>query len=190
MLIVWMFGTTIEREWGSQPFFWYYIICGVGGSLATWATGPTSAIPTVGASAATLGLLVAYAMLYPDRRVYIYFLFPVKVKYLVWFLIAMDLFAAFDGRQTGIAHFAHLGGALFGWLYLKQDWRLGAVGRKVRGSAARRKMAQHAQRSEQPQVNRDEQMREINRILEKINREGMDSLSPEELRILREASRH
>jgi hypothetical protein len=129
-------------------------------------------------------------MIDPDRYVDIYFLFPVKVKYLVWFLVVADLLAAFSGQQNRIANFAHLGGMLTGWLYLKQDWRLGTVGRKVRARAARQKMATNTRRAEKQQQTRDEQMAEVNRILEKINREGMDSLTQDELRTLREASRH
>jgi membrane associated rhomboid family serine protease len=189
MLILWMFGTTVEHQWGSKPFLWYYVICGVGGALTTWVMGPSSQVHTIGASAAVLGVLLAYAMMYPDRKVFLYFFIPIKVKYLVWGLAAIDLFAAFDGRQDGLAHFAHLGGMLFGWLYLKQDWRAAAFGRKFRARSARRKMDVNTKRTEQEQLNRDDLTRETNRILEKINREGMDSLTPEELRTLREASR-
>ena len=106
----------------------------------------------------------------------------------MWGLVALNLFAAFNASQDGIAHFAHLGGMLFGWLYLKQDWRLGSMGRKMRARSARAKMDSHKRRAEKSSLGRDEQMREVNRILEKINREGMDSLNQEELRILREAS--
>jgi membrane associated rhomboid family serine protease len=190
MLMLWMFGSSVEMHWGSRPFLWYYLVCGLGGALTQWITGPTSEAAVVGASAAVLGVIVAFAMIDPDRYVYIYFLFPVKVKYLVWFLVVADLLAAFSGQQNRIANFAHLGGMLTGWLYLKQDWRLGTVGRKVRARAARQKMATNARRAEKQQQTRDEQMAEVNRILEKINREGMDSLTQDELRTLREASRH
>jgi len=188
MLMLWMFGTTVERQWGSKPFLWYYMVCGVGGAITTWVSGPSSMVPTIGASASVLGVLLAYAMMYPDRKVYIYFLFPVRMKYLMWGLAALNLFAAFNASQDGIAHFAHLGGMLFGWLYLKQDWRMGSMGRKMRARSARAKMDSHKRRAETSSLGRDEHMREVNRILEKINREGMDSLSQEELRILREAS--
>jgi membrane associated rhomboid family serine protease len=190
MLMLWMFGSSVEMHWGSRPFLWYYLVCGLGGALTQWITGPTSEAAVVGASAAVLGVIVAFAMIDPDRYVYIYFLFPVKVKYLVWFLVVADLLAAFSGQQNRIANFAHLGGMLTGWLYLKQDWRLGTVGRKVRARAARQKMATNTRRAEKQQQTRDEQMAEVNRILEKINREGMDSLTQDELRTLREASRH
>lgn len=189
MLILWMFGTTVERQWGGQPFLWYYVVCGVGGALTTWISGPTSQAHTIGASGAVLGVLLAYAMMFPDRKVYVAFVIPIKMKYFVWILAAIDLVAAFDGRQDGFAHFAHLGGMLSGWLYLKQDWRAGSFGRKFRAKSARQKMEANTKRTEQENMLRDELTRETNRILEKINSEGMDSLTPEEHRILREASR-
>lgn len=189
MLMLWMFGTSIERAWGSQPYLWYYAVCGIGGAITTWVAGPNQMGATIGASGAVLGLLLAYAMMYPNRKVYVYFLVPVRMKYMMWFLVAINVFAALSGRQDGIAYFAHLGGMLFGWLYLKQDWRLGALGRKMRAQSARRQMARNADHARKTELSRDEHMREVNRILEKINREGMDSLTPEELRTLREASR-
>lgn len=190
MLMLWMFGTTIERVWGSQPYLWYYTVCGVGGAVATWLAGPGSQGMTIGASGAVMGLLLAYALMYPDRHVYVWMVLPVKMKYMMWFLVAVNMLSALGGRQDGIAYFAHLGGIAAGWIYLKQDWRLGAFGRKLRAKTARRKMAQNAERARRTEVDRDARMREVNRILEKINREGMDSLTQDELRTLREASRH
>jgi hypothetical protein len=85
-----------------------------------------------------------------------------------------------------IAHFVHLGGALTGWLYLKQDWRLGALGRRLRGQRARHRMRQNSRRLE-----RDETVQlSVDEILDKISAQGIDSLTDEEKRILREASRH
>lgn len=190
MFYLWMFGTSVEGAWGSRPFLWYYLVCGVGGAILTWITGPGSGVAMIGASAAALGVLTAFTLMYPDRQVLVWFVIPVRIKVLFWFLVAIDLLAAFNGRQDGIAHFAHLGGVLSGWLYLKQDWRLGAFGRRVRGQRARQKMERNAERTRRQEMDRDARMAEVNRILEKINREGMDALTEEELRILREASRH
>ena len=188
MLMLWMFGTLLERAWGGREFFTYYVICGLGGALLSWATGPTSSTALIGASAGVFGLLVAFAMIDPDRKLLFWFVIPVKVKWVVWLAVAISLIGGLDGYEDNIGHFGHLGGMLFGYLYLKQDWRLGAFGRRVRGASARRKMAQNARRAEEAERSRDEQMREINRILEKINREGMDSLTPEEHETLRNAS--
>jgi membrane associated rhomboid family serine protease len=190
MLILWMFGSSVEARWGSRDFLTYYMICGVGGALLSWITGPNSQVAIIGASGAVLGVLVAYTLMYPDRQVLIYFLFPIKMKYLIWVLVAIDLIGAFSGSQGGTAHFAHLGGMATGFLFLKQDWRLGAFGRKMRASRARRTMRKQAERQERAQESARAKQEEIDRILEKISAHGMDSLTPEELKTLREASRH
>ena len=184
MLILWMFGTTVEHQWGSRPFAWYYAVCGLGGALLSWVIGPGSTTPMIGASAAVLGVLLAYTMMYPDRQVLLYFVIPVKMKVLIWIIVAIDLIGAIGLLQGNTAHLAHLGGMLFGWIYLKQDWRLGAFNRKLRAQRARRAMRARAKQAEKAQV----QQEEIDRILEKISAEGMDSLTDRELKILRDAS--
>ena len=85
MLVLWMFGAELENTWGSQRFFTYYMICGVGAGLCNLLIAPlfTSVGPTVGASGAIYGVLVAFGYLFPDRRIYIYGLIPVKAKFLV-----------------------------------------------------------------------------------------------------------
>lgn len=192
MFLLWMFGTAIEARWGSRDFATYYIVCGLGGALLNWVTGPGSPVPTIGASGAVLGLLVAYAMMYPNREILIWFLFPVKMKYFIWVLVVIDLLGAFGGQSggSGTAHWAHLGGMATGFLFLKQDWRLGAFGKKLRAKRARQKMAQQAQKQEKVQMKAKAQQEEIDRILEKISAQGMDSLTEAELKTLREASRH
>lgn len=186
MLLLWMFGTTIEHRWGSRAFLTYYAVCGVGGAVLTWVLGPQSTSPVIGASAAALGLLLAYTLMYPDQQVLLYFVIPVKMKYLLWAIIAIDLIGAIGLLPGNTAHFAHLGGVLFGYLYLKQDWRFGAIGRRFRGARARQQLKQRAKNAERMQT----RQQEIDRILEKISAEGMDSLTDRELKILREASRH
>lgn len=191
MFILWMFGTAVEARWGSRDFLTYYFVCGIGGALISWITGPTSTVATIGASGAVLGLLVAYTMMYPDREVFLMFIpIPIKMKYLIWFFVAIDLIGAFSTSQSGTAHWAHLGGMATGFLFLKQDWRLAAFGRKVRGTRARRKMAQQTAAQEKTQQKARVHQEEIDRILEKISAEGMDSLTEAELKTLREASRH
>jgi membrane associated rhomboid family serine protease len=185
MLLLWMFGTTVEHRWGSRAFVTYYAVCGLGGAVLSWVMDPGSSIPMIGASAATLGVLLAYTLMYPDQKVLLYFVIPIKMKVLLWLLVAVDLIGAVGLLKGNTAHFAHLGGLLFGYLYLKQDWRMGALGRKFRGARARQQMKQRAKDAERA-VSRQE---EIDRILEKISAEGMSSLTERELKILREASR-
>jgi rhomboid family protein len=186
MLMLWMFGTTVAHRWGDRDFLTYYFVCGVGAALTMWITGPTSMGHTIGASGAVLGLLLAYALMFPDREVLLYFVIRIKMKYLVWGLVAIDLLAGLSTAQTGVAHFAHLGGMAFGWLYLKQDWRLAAFSRKVRAQRAKAKMAQNTQRQEK----RKGANSEVDRILEKISSQGIDSLTETERNVLRNASRH
>jgi len=120
MLVLWMFGAELENTWGSQRFFTYYMICGVGAGLCNLLIAPlfTSVGPTVGASGAIYGVLVAFGYLFPDRRIYIYGLIPVKAKFLVILYMLIELFAVAGGQDSGIAHMAHLGGGVVGFVYL------------------------------------------------------------------------
>jgi membrane associated rhomboid family serine protease len=119
MLALWMFGMELENIWGSKKFFAYYIMCGVGAGLATILLTPlvtTINLPTVGASGSIYGILVAFGMLFPNREIFLYFLFPIKAKYFVIIYMLIELFSV--GNNSGIAHFAHLGGGLIGFVYL------------------------------------------------------------------------
>jgi len=120
MLVLWMFGAELENTWGSQRFFTYYMICGVGAGLCNLLIAPlfTSVGPTVGASGAIYGVLVAFGYLFPDRKIYIYGLIPVKAKFLVILYMLIELFAVAGGQDSGIAHMAHLGGGVVGFVYL------------------------------------------------------------------------
>lgn len=182
MLMLWMFGTSVEHAWGARAFIPYYFVCGVGGAVLTLLTSHSSAHPTIGASGAVLGVVLAYGLMYPDRQVLLFFIIPIKMKYFIGALVLLDLWGS--AQDNGIANFAHLGGMLFGFLYLKQDWRLGGVARKLRAVRARAKMQQNARRTQaqHPEPTIDD-------ILDKINEHGMPSLTEEERRILREARR-
>jgi membrane associated rhomboid family serine protease len=118
MLSVWMFGCELERRWGSSFFLRYYFICVIGGGfLYTVFSDPR--FPSIGASAGVFGILLAYGLIYPNRIVYFYFLFPIKMKYFVWIIGAFTLWSSIKSGQSGIAHLAHLGGMVFGYLYLR-----------------------------------------------------------------------
>jgi membrane associated rhomboid family serine protease len=119
MFALWMFGMELENIWGSRKFMAYYFMCGIGAGLANLLIAPlftTMNVPTVGASGAVYGILVAFGMLFPDRPIYLYFLFPIKAKYFVAIYMIIELFSV--GSNTGIAHVAHLGGGLIGFVYL------------------------------------------------------------------------
>jgi membrane associated rhomboid family serine protease len=127
MLALWMFGVELERMWGSRFFLKYYFVCGVGAALTTTllAFVPLSIFDhlytalTVGASGAIYGVLLAYALYFPNRPIYIYFVFPVPAKYFVMIMGGISLLSSLSGPGGGVAHTAHLGGIVAGYLYLK-----------------------------------------------------------------------
>jgi membrane associated rhomboid family serine protease len=126
MLAVWMFGCDLEQRWGSAFFLRYYFICVVGGAILNTLFVPGQMGPSIGASAGVYGILLAYGLIYPNRIIYFYFLFPMKMKHFVWIIGAIALYSAIASGQSGIAHLAHLGGMVFGYLYLRggnpSDW--------------------------------------------------------------------
>jgi membrane associated rhomboid family serine protease len=189
MLMLWMFGSSVEHAWGTRDFAIFYTICGVGAALTQWGVDQiwNSSAPMIGASGAVYGLMLAYALMYPDRVIMVGLIFPLKMRYFMWILVGISLISGL-GRRPGdsVAHFAHLGGILFGWLYLKQDWRLSAASRRLRGVLAREKMRQNTRREEQKQ----QHATSVDEILDKITTHGIDSLTEQERRILRESSRH
>jgi membrane associated rhomboid family serine protease len=127
MLGIWMFGVELERMWGTRFFLKYYAITGIGAAVTTILVGllpyaPTAATygaTTVGASGALYGLLVAYALYFPDRPILMFLLFPVPAKFFVIIIGAISFLSATGGGSPTVAHVAHLGGIVFGYLYLK-----------------------------------------------------------------------
>ena len=140
MFALWMFGYALENYWGSKRFLVYYLITGVGaaliqtGVLALEIRGMTQGLPpfaaqhyinqivTVGASGAIYGILLAFGMCFPNVPIFLYFFFPIKAKWFVIIYGVIELFAGIGGTADGVAHFAHLGGMIFG-LLLILDWR-------------------------------------------------------------------
>lgn len=133
MFALWMFGRTLEYELGSQRFFTYYMVCGVGAALiqlgvsyaeyvhlaesaGMYAATRLLAIPTVGASGAVFGLLLAFGVLHPNNRIML--IFPPVVLKAKWFVLIyglLELLFGVSGYQAGVAHFAHLGGMIWGF---------------------------------------------------------------------------
>lgn len=119
MLALWMFGCDLERRWGSQFFLRYYFVSVIGGAVLNTIFLPTQIVPSIGASAGVYGVLLAYGLTYPDRIVYFYFLFPIKMKHFVMLIGAISLYSSIVATQSGIAHLAHLGGMGVGYFYLR-----------------------------------------------------------------------
>jgi membrane associated rhomboid family serine protease len=185
MFALWMFGSPLERAWGPRRFAYYYLLTGIGGGLCYAFFNMNSPIPTVGASGAIYGLLTAYAVLFPDSMIYVWFVIPIKAKWFALIFGAIE-FAASFGQGSGVAHLAHLGGMVIGYVYLKRGRILPHHwGRSLADWRERRERT--ARWREQESL--DKLRREVDELLDKINREGMDSLTPAEQKRLDEASR-
>ena len=122
MFVLWQFGQLLERVWGSAYFLKYYIICGIGSGITVivinMLTGGDLGI-TVGASGAIFGLLLAFGILFPRERLYMFFAIPMEARYAVIVLAVASVFFQLSGFLSGISHIGHLGGLLFGFLLLK-----------------------------------------------------------------------
>lgn len=217
MLGLWMFGTEISHIWGGRRFLVYYLLCGIGAglvhSVVMLITGDGA--PTVGASGAIYGVLVAFAMMFPDRIVLMGFFIPMRAKYAVLVFAALELYNGVTGSVSGVAHFAHLGGALVGFILIKIGgvMTLGGIfdklpwgnRRKVSPgsptSASGSRMINVQFRDVQPQpprqqtqapqmpVLRGDEAERINAILDRITHVGYNNLTPEEKQLLDQISR-
>jgi hypothetical protein len=203
MLVLFFFGPPLEARWGGREFFRFYVVAGLGGAVLSLLLAPAW---VVGASAACFGVMLAFAMNWPDAPIYIWGIFPVKAKWLVAFFFLMTLFGAFGAPGGPTAHFAHLGGLLAAFIYLKADWRTSrALERlkKVAPKAPRRlaivprdeadETAEDAsskqQRTGWSNVEERRLLDEVDRVLDKISAHGMSSLTRDERRLLDEVSR-
>jgi len=227
MFALWMFGMVIERTWGPQKFLFYYITCGIGAGLtqevsqliyfcsatgissidmfnqvaAAYSTG-LNGWTTIGASGAVYAILMAFGMIYPEERLFIFPLpIPIKAKWFVLFYIVIELLSAMGSSGDNVAHFAHLGGMLFGFLIirywrkhpnsyedtmwgesngsqffenLKKNWE------KRKKKSADNIFGGNGNKDWEYNANMKKQQEEIDRILDKIRRSGYDSLTDEE----------
>lgn len=205
MFALWMFGMEIEHIWGSRKFLYYYLFCGIVAGLFQLALAPilepSQAIaPTVGASGAIFGVLIAFGMMFPDRYIYLYFLVPVKAKYFIAGLILLGVLAV--GDAGNVANLAHLGGALAGYFYIVYDQRRLPFSRffeRVQRKMQQRDVDQDREEiaeakffdirtGQKKDVTPTAQQR-IDEILDKISRSGYQNLTDEEKKILFEASK-
>ncbi|AGA33017.1 Rhomboid family protein [Thioalkalivibrio nitratireducens DSM 14787] len=128
LFAMWMLGVQLENAWGSRLFAVYYLVCVVGAGLiqlavASYGVMNDEIYPTIGASGGVFGILLAFGMMFPNQRlIFLLFPVPIRAKYFVIGYGAFELFAGITGTMAGIAHFAHLGGMLFGFLLI-QYWR-------------------------------------------------------------------
>ncbi len=222
MFALWMFGRVMEQVLGSQRFLTYYLVCGIGAGLMQeiaqtiqyyvmdlhqYSTAMVAAYlnrwTTVGASGAVYGILLSFGYMFPNQKMFIIpFPFPIKAKYFVAGYAAIELFSVMSRSNDGVAHMAHLGGMLFGWLLLVY-WR---KPRRNMLDELRQWWLQHKPktqdnynrnagyggfRSDEMEYNAHRQARqqEIDRILQKVKQYGYGSLTEDEKRKLFDASK-
>jgi len=207
MLALFWLGSAVEERLGGAAFIGYYLCCGLGGAVLSYALMLVVPVKlVVGASGAIYGVVYAFARFWPDRPMYVFPLpEPVPAKWLVMFLVVLSLVLALLGARDGVAHLAHLGGFAAGFLVLTvQDLRLARAERHVRRASQPGVLvhpAARAARSGRPDAGRagvptrprprsgDAPQAEIDRVLDKISAQGMGSLTPAERKFLAEMSR-
>ena len=216
MFALWMFGVVVENVWGPKKFLFYYISCGIGAGLMQELVQLLGfsyiSTVTIGASGAVYAILLAFGMIFPNERIFIFPLpIPIKAKWFVCGYAAIELFSAISSSGDGVAHMAHLGGMLFGFLMIRY-WNSHPDSRYNRSSGQeffesmkrnfeRRRGGtnphMHAeQRNETPvddmeyNARKKQNQDEIDAILDKIRKSGYDSLTKEEKKKLFDASRN
>jgi len=186
MLMLWMFGSIIESAWGSRRFLFYYLFTGVAAGLCSIVFAFGSGVPVVGASGAIFGILVAYAVMFPESIILLFFIFPMKMKYAVLVLAGINLLGAMSASSSGIAYIAHLGGGVFGYLYLKSEF----IKRQFMYLDPHAVFSRWQLRKAQNRQRQDKEFNQkVDAILDKISKQGMESLTPNEKKILEAKSR-
>jgi membrane associated rhomboid family serine protease len=190
MLVLFFFGPPLEERWGGREFLKYYLICGLAGALFAFPFAYHSSL--YGASGAMYGIMLAFALNWPDAPIYVFGIFPVKAKYLVMIMFVFSLMNLVPRAGDNTAHFAHLAGIVAGWIYLKLDYRGGAAFKKLKRLVSRPRLTvvSTTPPESKPRSRRDERSYDdVDKVLDKISTHGMASLTPEEKKLLDDVSR-
>ncbi len=207
MFALWMFGNAIENAWGPKRFLFFYMVCGIGAGLTQelvqyiqlndivqnyeYVQLNNRSIPvdeylnmltTVGASGAVYGILLAFGMMWPNSRIYLYFLIPIKTKWFVLIYGLLELFSGFSSIDN-VAHFAHVGGMVFGLLLILYWKNGGSAGLKMRFTKKNSSDSRPKSDWDYNKERHDEDRR-TDEILDKISKGGYDSLTKEEKEFL------
>ncbi len=211
MFMLWMFGMEIENILGSKKFLYYYLICGVAAGLAQLFIAPLFSVPafTIGASGAVFGVMIAFALMFPDRLIFLWFLIPIKAKYLIGFLFVLEIFWIGDAGSD-VAHLAHLGGAIAGFIFIMLDKKTDVTLKHMFNKSYYRTSEKPPNifseiterfRKKDDEVKEakfydikddaDEEItqEEIDKILDKISKSGYQNLTEKEKKTLFEASK-
>lgn len=187
MLMLWMFGVEVEQLWGARRFMIFYLICGAGSgffSIFHLFNPALSTTPVIGASGAVLGVMTMYAYYFPQRQVLLFFVLPINIRVVVLGAALVSLFGSIAPHGI-ISHLTHLGGILVAICYIK----LYPLILRISESTSSVRLKKVIQKQKTKSVDDDKFFEEqIDPILAKISREGMDSLTKEERNLLKQAS--
>lgn len=187
MLMLWMFGVEVEQLWGARRFMIFYLICGAGSgffSIFHLFNPALSTTPVIGASGAVLGVMTMYAYYFPQRQVLLFFILPINIRVVVLGAALVSLFGSIAPHGI-ISHLTHLGGILVAICYIK----LYPLILRISESTSSVRSKKVIQKQKTKSVDDDKFFEEqIDPILAKISREGMDSLTKEERNLLKQAS--
>jgi len=175
MLVLWMFGSEVERAMGTKKFLTMYFSAGIFAGIFCCLFTPGS--PILGASGAIFAIEVAFAMFFPNTTV-IFFVFPIKAKYLVMIFAGITILNCIIPSGGNIAHFAHLGGLLYGFLFVRYEPRFSNY-----------IMTWQVQQHEKEYRKERDLRRKVDQLLDKVNREGMRNLTRKERTFLKNASK-
>jgi membrane associated rhomboid family serine protease len=227
MLALWMFGPRVEHSWTTRGFTYFYIWCGLGGAVAHLLLQRNAGL--IGASAAVSGVMLAYALRWPDEEVYLFGVIPMKTRWLIVWMVVINLAmgVASTPGESGVGWFSHLGGLAFGWIYLRMSsfggldnfrrWVSPVPDEPEDGFRAVPKVKpSNRQRSDRGEGEADEVVAKsnaivtrparsallpraedpsqrsaegLNLVLDKISKQGIESLTGEEVRLLEDMSR-
>jgi len=191
MLALWMFGDEVATAIGYRRFWILYLFCAIFAgvfSIPFYLFGAMSSMTfIIGASGALMGVFVAYAKLYPERGILMFFIIPMKIKHAIWIFVALDVL--FAGSGDTIAHFTHLGGIASGFLcmYLFDN----SIWDKLRGEFKERRKEKPAGTPDDPlegEVRFMDRQKQLDMILKKVSESGVNSLTEAEKTFLVEES--
>jgi membrane associated rhomboid family serine protease len=208
MLFLWWFGHDMEDIYGSREFLAFYIAAALVSSAVYvgWQLVDGSRTPALGASGAVMAVMVLFAMHYPHHKIYMFWFIPVSVWFFVLFYVLQDAYVFLSSQSTMVAVTAHLGGAAFGFLYFKREWRVvnalswlpsfSSLRRQVRPRPRLRLYQEDAEADVEPVPTTsapasavDEQLEaQLDAVLAKVARSGKESLTENERQILLRAS--
>jgi len=175
MLVLWMFGSEVEKAMGTRKFLTMYFTAGIFAGIFGCLFTPNN--PILGASGAIFAVEIAFAMFYPNATI-IFFVFPIKAKYLVTIFAGITVFNCLMPTGGNVAHFAHLGGLLYGFLFIRYEPRFTNF------------IISRQNQQKENEYRKEEEVRKVvDALLDKVNRTGMKSLTRRERSYLKNASK-